>query len=113
LDWRCARSRQADANDLKAAYGFVVHPLNGALELIEMRVRSTTGAEDASPKNGEVKEKVRLEDWGDAGSSERGHENRRVKAFIWRNSNKMTEKESTAVGRKVPRLCRRRKANEF
>jgi len=27
-----------------------------------MRVRSTTGADDVSPKMGEVKEKVRLED---------------------------------------------------
>jgi len=33
-----------------------------ALELIEMRVRSTTGADDASAKNGEAKEKVKLED---------------------------------------------------
>jgi hypothetical protein len=49
--------RQADANDFKAAYGFLVHPLNGVLELIEMRVRSITGAEDASPKIGEVREK--------------------------------------------------------
>jgi hypothetical protein len=55
-------SRQADANDLKAAYGFLVPPSSDALELIEMGVRSTAGAEDASPKkNGEIKEKVRLE----------------------------------------------------